>query len=76
MRIIVQRRGQSLFEYVVLLAIIIAALLNMQRIMRAHVSGAWRDALDQIGHGHQYEKGKTTAPAPAHLSRVSWDYFR
>lgn len=70
------RRGVSVFEYVVLLAIMIAALIGMQRMMRAHVSGAWRDALDQFGHGHQYEKGRTAAPPPAHQSRVSWESFR
>lgn len=53
--------GSSVIEYAVLLAIIISALLAMQLMIRAHLSGGWREALDQFGHGHQYEDKDTTS---------------
>ncbi len=54
------RRGQSIVEYAIVIAVVIAALMGMRKVMVAHLCGGWRGALDQFGHGHQYEPDTTS----------------
>ncbi len=69
------RRGSSVIEYAVVIAIVISALLGMQLIVKAHLSGAWRETVDQFGHGHQYEDDATSAPGYSASSTVSVSTF-
>ena len=43
------RRGQSVIEYAVMIAVVIAALLVMQIYMKHGVSGKLRESTDQVG---------------------------
>lgn len=52
------RRGQSMIEYVYLLAITVAALLTMAVYMRRGFQGNWRSQADQLGE--QYSPGRMT----------------
>ena len=52
-------RGQSVLEYAIALAVVMAALLTMQRVVRDAVMGRWRSVADQFGYGMQYEPGIT-----------------
>lgn len=54
-------RGQSMIEYAIVMAIVVAALLGIRQAMVAHLCGGWRATLDQFGHGHQYEPNVTTS---------------
>lgn len=69
------RRGSSVIEYAVVIAIIISALLGMQLLIKAHLSGAWRETVNQFGHGHQYEDDSTSAPGYSASSAVSVSTF-
>ena len=68
-------KGSSVIEYAVVIAIIISALLGMQLLIKAHLSGAWRETVDQFGHGHQYEDDSTTATGYSASSGVSVSTF-
>lgn len=43
------KRGQALFEYVILAVVIIAALVSMQIYIKRGISGRWREAADSVG---------------------------
>jgi len=47
-------------EYVILIAVIVAALLAMQFYLRRAVCGRIRSAGDTFGQGRQYEPGVTS----------------
>lgn len=51
-------KGQSILEYAILLAVIIAALLIMQSLVKRGYQGGLKDAADKMGE--QYSVGKTT----------------
>ena len=53
------RRGQSTLEYVVLVAVVIAALLAMRVYMKRGVSGKLKSSTDSIGA--QYSPTEVTA---------------
>jgi hypothetical protein len=42
------------------IAIVLAALLGMQRFLKASLMGRWGSIADSYGFGRQYEPGKTT----------------
>lgn len=46
--------GQSLFEYILLFTIVVAALLIMGYYIRNSLSGKYRDASDVFGQGENY----------------------
>jgi len=54
-----RKKGTSILEYSLLVAIVIAALLAMQIYVKRAVSGRWREAGDVFGFGRQFEKGVT-----------------
>ncbi len=54
-----QRSGQSVLEYVILLVIIIAALLTMQIYMKRGLQGRWKESVD--GLGEQYDPDKANS---------------
>lgn len=54
-----RKKGVSVVEYSLLLAIIIAALLAIQVYVKRAVSGRWKEAGDVFGYGRQFEKGVT-----------------
>ncbi len=54
-----RKKGMSVVEYSLLLAIVIAALLAMQVYVKRAVSGRWKEAGDVFGYGRQFEKGVT-----------------
>lgn len=53
------RRGQSTLEWVLLMAIMLAALLGAQRFLKASLMGQWRQTADTFGHGRQYDRSTT-----------------
>ncbi|MBI4355536.1 MAG: hypothetical protein HY597_03680 [Candidatus Omnitrophica bacterium] len=54
-----QAGGQSTIEYAVLIAVVVAALLLMQRYVKGAIAQRWRSAGDVFGFGQQYEPGVT-----------------
>lgn len=52
---LVERRGQSSLEYVMLIAVIFAAFVIVQFYGRWAISGRWRAAVDRFGFGVQYD---------------------
>jgi len=50
--------GQSLLEYVLIFAIIVAALLIMGYYIRNSLSGKYRDTSDVFGQGETYIAGQ------------------
>lgn len=53
-----RKKGLSVIEYAILIAVVAAALLAMQAYIRKAVSGRWRQQADSIGFGMQYEPGR------------------
>ena len=51
--------GQSWIEYALVIAAVVAALVVMQRYLKASVMGRWRQAADTFGGGQQFEPGKS-----------------
>ncbi len=52
------KKGQSILEYAILLAVIVAALMIMQSLVKRGYQGGLKDAADKMGE--QYSVGKTT----------------
>ena len=57
------KRGQGILDYVVLLLIVIAVLLIMSYYIRNSLSGKIRDAGDVFGQGETYRPGKSVESA-------------
>ena len=57
------RKAQSMIEYVVLFAAVVSALLAMQIYFRRSVQGSLRTRADQLSEGAGYAPGETTATA-------------
>jgi hypothetical protein len=49
------RRGSFIMEHSVLGLVIVLVLLMMLGYLQRGMSGRWRDGMDSIGHGRQYE---------------------
>jgi Flp pilus assembly pilin Flp len=47
--------GFTAIEYAVLLAVVVGALVVMQLPLRRAISAKWRESVDSIGGGRQYE---------------------
>jgi Flp pilus assembly pilin Flp len=47
--------GFTTVEYAMLIAVIVAALVGMQLPLRRAISAKWRESVDSIGGGRQYE---------------------
>ncbi len=54
------RRGQSMIDYVILTAIVIAVLLIMGYYVRNSLCGKFRESADVFGGGEVYEPSVTT----------------
>ena len=52
-------RSQAILDYVILLAVIIAALLIMSYYIRNSISAKLREGADVIGQGEVYSPGST-----------------
>jgi hypothetical protein len=50
------RRGQSILEYAILIAVVVGALIAMQIFLKRSVQGKLRESIDDIGGG-QYAAG-------------------
>ena len=58
-----RRTGQSVIEYAVLIAVLVAALMGMGVYAKRSLLGKWRGVGDTFGFGQQYEPGVTvTSP--------------
>ncbi len=55
----VSSKGQSIFEYAMILAIVVAGLMSMQIYMKRAVEGRLRASMDDVGE--LYSPGKTTS---------------
>ncbi|MDD5004882.1 MAG: hypothetical protein PHS93_00020 [Candidatus Omnitrophica bacterium] len=55
-----RKTAASTLEYVVLIAIIVAALMAMQFYLRRAICGSFRSTADTFGQGRQYEPSVTT----------------
>ena len=53
------KKSQSLIEYSVLIAVLIAALIAMWTYLRFSLQGRIRKSADVFGRGEQYESGIT-----------------
>ena len=51
-----KRKGMSIIEYSLLIAIVAAALFAMQFYLKRAVSGRWKEAGDVFGFGRQTNK--------------------
>ncbi len=54
------RKGTSIIEYSLLIAIVVAALIGMQIYFKRAVCANWKVAGDVFGSGRQYDPAKTT----------------
>lgn len=52
-----RRKGQSILEYAMIIAVVVAALLAIQIYMKRGVQGKLRSSVDDIGG--QFDAGKT-----------------
>ena len=52
-----RRKGQSILEYALIIAVIVGALIAMQIFLKRSVQGKLRDSIDDIGGGGQYAAG-------------------
>jgi len=52
-------RGQHVLEYAVLVAVVAAALVVMQRYVKGALQARWKASADVFGYGQQYEPGVT-----------------
>ena len=48
-KIRINKKGQSLLEYVLLIIIVMGAFLAMQNYIKRGVQGRWREAVDDMG---------------------------
>lgn len=55
------KKGQSALEYMVLIAIVVAALICMQSYVKRSIQGHVRNYADQVGDGNFYSPGLTTS---------------
>ena len=55
------KKGQSALEFMVLIAIIVAALICMQSYVKRSVQGHMRNYADQVGDEDFYSPGLTTS---------------
>jgi len=51
-----RKKGMSVVEYSLLIAIVIGGLLAMQIFIKRAVSGHWKEAGDVFGFGRQTDK--------------------
>lgn len=59
------KKAQSLIEYSVLIAVLVAALTGMFIYLRFSLQGRIRETADVFGRGEQYELNVTTVtPTP------------
>lgn len=56
-----KHRAQSTLEYVVLIAVIAAALFAMQTYIKRGMQGRMRDSADNLGQGFFYSPGATNS---------------
>jgi Flp pilus assembly pilin Flp len=55
-----KHKGQSILEYAILIAIIIAAILVMQTFMKRGVQGRLKDSSDRISGGDSFSASEST----------------
>ena len=55
-----RKNGVSTIEYVMMIVVLIAAMLVMQKYILRAMSGRWRNIGDSFGFGRQYDPKKTT----------------
>jgi uncharacterized protein (UPF0333 family) len=65
----IKRRGQSILEYVVLLAVILSALLLMHIYVKRSYQGRLKEEASQLGQ--QYSPGHTTSTTYSGISSKS-----
>lgn len=53
------KKAQSTLEYTLLIAAIVAALLAMFGIISYSSMGRYKQSIDSVGEGEQYEPGTT-----------------
>lgn len=53
------KKGMSIIEYSLLIAIVAAALIGMQIYVKRAISGNWKQAGDTFGFGRQFAPGVT-----------------
>lgn len=52
-------KGQSILEYAMIIAVVVAALLAINAYMKRGIQGKLRESIDSVGE--QYEAGNTTS---------------
>jgi len=55
-----KRKSQSILEYAILIAVVVAAILIMQTFMKRGVQGRLKDSSEKIGGGTSYSASGTT----------------
>ena len=61
---IVTRRGSFSIEYAFLITVVAAALVSMAVYLKRAVCGRWKQNVDSISFGRQYEPHVTVATGP------------
>ena len=55
-----RQKGYSAVEYTVCIVVLAASLIGTSVYLVRALWGRWRDAVDTVGYGRQYEPGVTT----------------
>ena len=55
-----KRRAVSTIEYTMMVVLLFAAIVVMQKYIFRGMSGRWRSVSDTFGYGRQYDPAKTT----------------
>ncbi len=65
--------AQSTVEYAIVVAVVAAGLIVMQRYVKASVAGRWKTMADTFGGGQQYEPPSRAAAFGTHATVVTND---
>ena len=66
-----KRKSQSILEYAILIAVVVAAILIMQTFMKRGVQGRLKDSSEKIGGGTSYSASGTTILEDRHMNATS-----
>lgn len=66
-------KAAVILEYIMVMTVVVAALLLMQKYIVRGFAGYWKDNADTYGHGRQYDPAKTKERAWSAQEKVWYD---
>ena len=69
-----RKKGQSTLEFMVLIAIVVAAIICMQSYVKRSIQGHMRKDADEIGGGGYYSPGLTTSNSATTITPTEKTY--